>query len=588
MKICHSCSKENPITSIFCRHCGTKLEIPASSEDSPPEVKVSAESTPSEHPAPIEASSSSSEPPVSSKDSPAPSEPPVSAEDSQLATEPQVQPDPVSVAPPAKVSKSTLFIAAGVICAAVIGVAFIFFTGTDQAWGTPYQRAEMYFLNSIFGDISPAASQQVDFEISYTHSFGDLSALGIFLPPLPNQLGAGVTIAVDGPNSTMMRTVFSMDNFDLPAIELTSDGVTTTIALPEVSRYFLTFATENDAEPFEITPAQELELMAVMGRIAYLYFNMVEEQAVIEQNIPLTRGNVSVNTLRYRINFTQDFLREFLTESIEIIRQSPDTVEVIESLVNMSMAQDPFIGDFVTFDLNSFFDDAQREINQLQGTQAVVQMVVNIADNRIVGREITIMPNYFVFSHTNIAQGGSRFINSRMDIPGERAFAELTFPDLTVTGGLYNGSGTFVLSDPFTFFRADINVENFSSGEFTEGILTFSTNVDGVNVNLVADMSRHQNQQILEMTGSVGTFGFNVDLGNLTMITSVTENVEVVLPLRDPDFAVDIFDYDWDNLDRVDAFLADLRHYVETTEELPFIVQDLLNEIIREIQWMLP
>ena len=372
-----------------------------------------------------------------------------------------------------------------VIIAAVTAVIMvIFFWNHEEGQLSGYEVAERLFLSQI-GLNNP--ENHSSFFVTYTHNLGAIAGLlGIHLP----HVEAAIDISILGQES-LINIDLLIDGTPLQIQSAYTNG-RLNLALPELTPYFLSEIS---------TTGEQLALMEQLPQLLDNYFQMVTAITDVEANVELSGAglaNLTADTTRYTMTFTHDFITELLAP----INEPPQWL-----LPNSSV----------------------------DGDHVFATMQVWVSNGRIVGRDFELTDGNLAVTYRNLEDGNQLWYNLTVATP---------YSDDFVAHGLFNRSGAG-FSGPLTIGTNQnpilIQVTNWqrtSDGLFS-GTLNYMDTLEGVNVNLSAQLGQQSDNQTISLSGEVGFFGFNIDIGVLTIVISTDIVDQLTLPTFAPNYGLD-------------------------------------------------
>jgi len=437
---------------------------------------------------------------------------------------------------------------------------------------SPYQRAEMRFFNSMINQFNDfTGGVQYDVSLSYFPS-NDVRDLfnGDF-----DDFNINALISVLG-EQLLVESTMTSGRDSLSAV-FTVDNSEVTFALPEITRYFIRYAT--DPESFETsTELNQRQLNRTLRAIATEYFRLADSIAHIETGVTVGNENITLTANQHTMIFHESDIMELLLFSLREVRTNRNLMDWMDDTFLRGFGE---IYDY----LDDFIFNLQDELDRLRGNQVLFRMTVWINGGTIVQRRLDrFMDSDLVINHQHLVTRNAATFGLTLRTPDLRIGISADFERRS---GSWEGYGSAFINNrnwrDNTWDEHSIlfQVDDFRFGRHAmEGTVNFSFTQEnwrgsqnGFNFTLA--LSREGRAQIIELTGRVIEDGERFDIGFLRISYSETSIRRIEMPNRNERYAITINGDDsaWRSMyNDIDQTRLELRG-------------SMFSNILQELQW---
>jgi hypothetical protein len=453
---------------------------------------------------------------------------------------------------PFRIEILILLVITVVAVAAIAVVAGMLFTGSS------YQKAEDSFLSRMASEVfDPTATNQLDFSFKYDPAGGSIDDLLGETAPMLAFAGSVSTNRIAG----IFDFSVDVDGDKLSKVEGEFDGSLLTLAIPDISKYYLTYDFKgDDAEDApEIPELDQKKFLATVDAIGKVYFKLVENISTVEKGVELSGGDVSVKCDKYTIDFTKDFASEFGLAALKEIRKNTNLLDVIEFMLQTTGS--PYDN------VDKLFNEMEAKLLDLKGDKTVVRMTVWVQGNEIVSRKIEDRENNeFSILYKYLVKGKNMFAEMDISLADDgRVRASGNFVD----DGGWSGTYKVVITDSYSdSYTINLNVEKIKrSGNRLTGKISAKGDIEGDSYSFSVDFGQEGGRQTIKLAGEVNIDDEPYDLGELFLSFSTKKITKLTYPVRDEKYRVITKDDSSENVNRASDMLSDYEAYSEHVED---------------------
>jgi hypothetical protein len=342
-----------------------------------------------------------------------------------------------------------------------------------------------------------------------------------------------------------------IDGDKLSGVEAEFDGKALTLAIPEISRYYIRGDLPNLEDLPDMPKLDQQRFMSMLGAIAEEYYKLADEATTVEKGVELTGGKMSVICDKYTIDMTQDFISEFGLAALKEIRKNTNLLDYIEAIMAASYSYE---------DIYDILDEVEDELREVVDYKVLIRMTVWVQGNEIVARKIedrvnsdfSLLYKYMVKGKEMFAELDMLFDDTRFRVYGD-------FTD----NGVWSGKPKISITSPYGGTQTfELNVEKLKrSGEFITGTISTEGSLLGASYKFSVELGKNGNQQTIKLSGNIRADGTTYDFGELLLSFSSKKIGEIKFKNRDEKYMVIATDYSDGNKDRASEMLIDFETY---------------------------
>jgi len=387
-----------------------------------------------------------------------------------------------------------------------------------------YQRAEMNFFSSIFGQFGDGV--QYDISLGFTPG---RDAREIFGSNVEDFSISG-TISVLGEQMLAEGTLTSgRDSIDAV---FAMNGAEMNFGLPGITQYFIRFLTDPNSFG-NTTELNRRQFNRTMRNIVNEYFRLADSIAIIESGVSISGGNVTLTANQHTMNFRENEMLELLIFALREVQNNRNLMNWLDDNFGNSRTD--------------IFDEIDRAIFYLEdelfrssSNDVLFRMTVWINRGQIVQRRIDrfIGAPDIVLLYSHLVSGNSAYFELSLRSDSLRMSVTGNFDR---RGGRWDGSGRVTATE---YWRGEWDelmsvrfaIENFRNGRRAmEGTFTVTMtetnwrgNEDGFRV--IMTFTREGRAQGVEASLQITDDGNRLDVGILRIVYAQTSIRRINMP----------------------------------------------------------
>ena len=404
-----------------------------------------------------------------------------------------------------------------IIAAAAVVIIALAATVTVAAFsgGSSYARAEASFFKELFSAAPVSASKGKQFDITASYTAGDY----IGIPDMKVDASIQST-----KGQAMIKGNLTADGDKLSNVTICFDGTYATISLPDITNYYLKFATSGyngyGDENLDFSKLDMDQLQKTLESVIKSYFNQVEKYADVDKGVELSGGDVSVTCDKYTIDFTGEFIGEILYESLSAIKKNRNLVS--------------FLGDFseqIYRDPDRLMEELEESADNLRdgrnSRERLFRMTVWIKDNKVIARKIDRIQydDDTRFSYQWLVSGKAAYIDFDMKVG--YSFSASLKGSFEKSGSGWSGTPKVTVTDYYDKYSFKIAFKDMRiDGGKLIGSVKAEGEIDGTPFDVNLKFDNKNKQQTLTASGEVD----NDDIGKWSIAYGAKDIGKVTLP----------------------------------------------------------
>jgi hypothetical protein len=492
---------------------------------------------------------------------------------------------PVTPKPPVKpkIHIPKIFITIGAVAVVVIVAAVI---AIPALAGNSYQRAEANFLKTITGvlpAVSSAGGGKLDFTAGYSPARWMQDEVDI------PDMGLAGTLAYTE-QQLAANLAFTSDGDKVSDIAFAYDGDAVTLALPELTQYFLRFPIgggDSDAG-IDMSKLDQKKLENTLTEIAKTYFKVTKDISEVEKGAELTGGGVTVKCDKYTIVFTEETVSQILLAAIGELRKNDNLMDFIAS-IGAASSNGYYDADEISDEIEDALDELEDMLSDFDDDDRLFRMTVWIKGGEVISRKIDKIPDSnATFSYQKLLTKNAAYYEFEAKIDSRNS-ASLT-GEFEKSGGAWNGTAKVSIKEyGDEFVAAKIKCSSIKfSGDQIQGEVGVSGDFayEDISFDFDVALGKDGSRQTVKIGGDIEEtyYGEKYDIGELTLSYAYDKGGKPSMPKYDDRYAVDPSDYeDEDNIDRASDMAEELRDLLDDGE---FEDNELLEELVWELWYM--